>query len=53
MHAPVLEKFWRTGRFGHMNEFYADAREGKLPAYAFIEQPLGGWLIILGCLGEW
>ncbi|SIT76014.1 alkaline phosphatase family protein [Microbacterium sp. RU33B] len=37
MHAPVLEKFWRTGRFGHMNEFYADAREGKLPAYAFIE----------------
>ncbi|MDN3497456.1 alkaline phosphatase family protein [Planococcus sp. APC 4015] len=37
MHAPVLQKYWRTGRFGHMSEFYDDAREGKLPAYAFIE----------------
>jgi phospholipase C len=37
MHAPVLEKYWRTEHFGHMSEFYEDAREGKLPAYAFIE----------------
>ena len=37
MHAPVLEQYWRTGRFGHMSEFYEDARLGRLPAYAFIE----------------
>ncbi len=37
MHAPVLQKYWRTGRFGYMSEFYAEAREGTLPAYAFIE----------------
>lgn len=37
LHAPVLEKYWRTGRFGHMSEFYDDAAKGKLPAYAFIE----------------
>lgn len=37
MHAPVLEKYWRTEHFGHMSEFYEDARAGKLPAYAFIE----------------
>jgi len=37
MHAPVLEKYWRTGHFGHMTEFYEDARTGALPAYAFIE----------------
>ncbi|MGL4257558.1 MAG: alkaline phosphatase family protein [Microbacterium sp.] len=37
MHAPALEEYWRTGRFGHMTEFYEDARAGTLPAYAFIE----------------
>ena len=37
MHAPVLQEHWRTGRFGHMSEFYADAAAGRLPAYAFIE----------------
>ncbi|MET0303102.1 MAG: alkaline phosphatase family protein [Microbacteriaceae bacterium] len=37
MHAPVLQKYWRTGRFGHMSEFYEDAKAGKLPAYSFIE----------------
>lgn len=37
MHAPVLERYWRTERFGYMSEFYQDAREGRLPAYAFIE----------------
>ncbi|SDH29775.1 alkaline phosphatase family protein [Microbacterium pygmaeum] len=35
--APSLEKYWRTEHFGHMSEFYEDARAGKLPAYAFIE----------------
>lgn len=40
MHAPVLQKYWRTGRFGHMSEFYEDARTGSLPAYAFIEPRL-------------
>ena len=37
MHAPALERFWRTGRFGHMSEFYDEAKAGTLPAYAFIE----------------
>lgn len=40
MHAPVLEKYWRTGRFGHMSEFFDDAESGSLPAYAFIEPRL-------------
>lgn len=37
LHAPVLEKFWRTEHFGTMEDFYADAEHGELPAYAFIE----------------
>ncbi|MFE6996449.1 alkaline phosphatase family protein [Microbacterium sp. NPDC057659] len=37
IHAPVLEKFWKTDRFGTMEDFYADAKNGTLPAYAFIE----------------
>ncbi|MGV2901848.1 alkaline phosphatase family protein [Microbacterium sp. AGC62] len=37
LHAPVLEKYWRTDHFGTMEDFYADAKDGKLPAYAFIE----------------
>ncbi|MEI3844431.1 MULTISPECIES: alkaline phosphatase family protein [Microbacterium] len=37
LHAPVLEKFWRTEHFGTMDDFYADAEHGELPAYAFIE----------------
>jgi phospholipase C len=40
LHAPVLEQYWRTGRFGHMSEFYDDAKAGTLPAYAFIEPRL-------------
>lgn len=40
MHAPVLEKYWRTGRFGHMSEFFDEAAAGTLPAYAFIEPRL-------------
>ena len=36
-HAPSLEKYWRTEHFGHMSEFYEDAKAGTLPAYAFIE----------------
>jgi phospholipase C len=40
LHAPVLEKYWRTKHFGHMTEFYDDARNGTLPAYAFIEPRL-------------
>ncbi|WP_127475267.1 alkaline phosphatase family protein [Microbacterium sulfonylureivorans] len=40
LHAPALERFWRTGRFGHMSEFYDEARAGTLPAYAFIEPRL-------------
>lgn len=37
LHAPVLEKFWRTEHFGTMEDFYADTKNGTLPAYAFIE----------------
>ena len=37
LHAPALEKFWRTEHFGTMDDFYADVEHGKLPAYAFIE----------------
>jgi len=37
LHAPVLEKFWRTEHFGTMDDFYADAEHGDLPAYSFIE----------------
>ena len=37
MHAPVLEQYWRTKHFGHMSEFYDDAKNGTLPAYAFLE----------------
>lgn len=40
LHAPSVEQYWRTGRFGHMSEFYEDAKAGKLPAYAFIEPRL-------------
>ncbi|WP_203579342.1 alkaline phosphatase family protein [Microbacterium hibisci] len=40
LHAPVLEQYWRTGRFGHMSEFFDDAAAGRLPAYAFIEPRL-------------
>ncbi|QIG40780.1 hypothetical protein G5T42_15960 [Microbacterium sp. 4R-513] len=40
MHAPVLEKYWRTKRFAHMSQFYEDARKGELPAYSFIEPRL-------------
>ncbi|MFJ4045922.1 alkaline phosphatase family protein [Microbacterium sp. NPDC089987] len=37
LHASVLEKYWRTDHFGTMEDFYADAKNGTLPAYAFIE----------------
>lgn len=37
LHAPVLEEFWKTDHFGTMEDFYTDAANGTLPAYAFIE----------------
>lgn len=36
LHAPVLEKYWKTN-FRGMDQFHADAAAGKLPAYSFIE----------------
>jgi len=36
LHAPVLEKYWKT-HFRDMRQFHLDARDGNLPAYAFIE----------------
>ncbi len=37
LHAPVLQKYWRTERFATMQQFYEDVENGELPAYAFIE----------------
>ena len=37
LHAPVLEKYWRTAHFATMKQFHADVENGELPAYAFIE----------------
>ena len=37
LHAPVLEKYWRTAHFATMTQFWADVENGDLPAYAFIE----------------
>ncbi|PJJ63556.1 alkaline phosphatase family protein [Compostimonas suwonensis] len=40
LHAPVLERYWRTEHFATMDRFYKDVEEGTLPAYAFIEPRL-------------
>jgi len=40
IHAPALEKLWRTKHFGFMSEFYEQAAAGTLPAYAFLEPRL-------------
>ncbi len=37
LHAPVLEKYWKTGHFATMDDFYTDVKNGTLPAYAFVE----------------
>ncbi|QAB18087.1 hypothetical protein Leucomu_09285 [Leucobacter muris] len=37
IHAPVLERFWKTERFATMEQFETDAKNGDLPEYAFIE----------------
>ncbi|GAB2554711.1 alkaline phosphatase family protein [Leucobacter ruminantium] len=37
IHAPVLERYWKTERFATMEQFETDAKNGELPAYAFIE----------------
>ncbi|WP_243075084.1 alkaline phosphatase family protein [Microbacterium sp. SS28] len=40
LHAPAVERYWRTKRFMHMSQFYEDAAKGELPAYSFIEPRL-------------
>ncbi|MFA5607363.1 MAG: alkaline phosphatase family protein [Leucobacter sp.] len=37
IHAPVLEQYWKTDHFATMDQFEEDAKNGTLPAYAFIE----------------
>ncbi|MFV0432917.1 MAG: alkaline phosphatase family protein [Leucobacter sp.] len=37
IHAPVLEKYWKTEHFATMEQFERDAKNGTLPAYAFVE----------------
>ena len=39
IHAPVLEKYWKTN-FRTMTQFFQDVDRGELPAYAFIEPRL-------------
>lgn len=36
LHASVLERYWKT-HFRDMDQFYADVRNGTLPAYSFVE----------------
>ena len=36
LHAPSLEKYWKTN-FRTMEQYHDDAKNGNLPAYAFIE----------------
>jgi phospholipase C len=40
LHSPSLEKYWHTEHFVYMTDFYKDAADGTLPAYAFIEPRL-------------
>ncbi|MEJ3404257.1 alkaline phosphatase family protein [Rathayibacter sp. YIM 133350] len=40
LHAPVLEKYWRSEHFATMERFYEDVEKGRLPAYSFIEPRL-------------
>ena len=37
LHAPMLESHWSSEHFATMDQFYEDAANGTLPAYAFIE----------------
>ncbi len=37
IHGPALEPFWKTDHFATMDQFEDDAKNGTLPAYAFIE----------------
>ncbi|MGL3150493.1 alkaline phosphatase family protein [Microbacterium sp. A82] len=37
LHAPALQRFWKSEHFATMDQFYADTANGTLPAYAFIE----------------
>lgn len=37
LHAPALERYWRTEHFATMADFERDAAEGTLPVYAFVE----------------
>ena len=40
LHAPALQKYWRTDHFALMSQFYDDAKKGKLAPYSFIEPRL-------------
>ncbi|PZQ89045.1 MAG: hypothetical protein DI534_09720 [Leifsonia xyli] len=37
LHAPVLERFWKSEHFATMTQFYDDVEKGTLPPYSFIE----------------
>jgi len=37
LHAPALERYWKTEHFATMADFERDAAAGTLPVYAFIE----------------
>ncbi|KQX07166.1 MULTISPECIES: alkaline phosphatase family protein [unclassified Leifsonia] len=40
LHAPALEKYWRTAHFAPMSQFYTDVADGKLAPYSFVEPRL-------------
>ncbi|WP_159499022.1 alkaline phosphatase family protein [Microbacterium sp. 18062] len=40
IHAPVLEKYFRTDHFRTMSRFWEDVAAGHLPVYSFIEPRL-------------
>ncbi len=37
LHAPALEKYWKTEHFATMTQFYDDVANGRLAPYSFIE----------------
>ncbi|QDZ16680.1 hypothetical protein FPZ11_04070 [Humibacter ginsenosidimutans] len=40
IHAPALQKYWKTDHFRTMTRFYDDVEKGELPDYSFIEPRL-------------
>ncbi|WP_353814293.1 alkaline phosphatase family protein [Agromyces sp. SYSU T00266] len=37
IHAPALEKYWRSAHFAPMSQFWGDVADGTLAPYSFVE----------------